>query len=550
MLTSLIFALATTVPTALAQDSGICITSANVPDTVAQAIEIIGADLVSSRSLSFGSGRFTALAFDQTINGFPVENARARIVFDNSFGQVVLVTALVAPEPAAQAQILFTDRDASLAAAGWAQIDQPQLIYFWDQSHEPTLTWRVSVNNQDKANFEGQSFYFDVQTGQLVHAKNDVISCGPIKPLKGNISAMATPGTLPDIDKNPQTLQGAANIFLTDGVRTIIEADHAGDYVLDFRDPLNLSAQLKSRWVSVIDTDGNNLKLTQMVPPDMDFVLGDLSEFQTAQINAFIGTNASHDFYTERSRWKDLDYQIPATVNIDAACNAFYYNNTINFFRQNGSCVNTAYSTVVAHEYGHFVVNQLGLTQAAFGEGYSDALAIMIFKTHILGEHFVITGGDVRNVRDDVVTFPCSGGFHRCGMVLGGIWCNIIDGYRNSYGDETGTALARQLFVDWSLVTLGAGWTRDSANPYTAYEIQTIGNPDDEAIFKEAFERHGIAWPPCLADLDFDGVADSVDFLLFLDWYSTGDARADFNHDATIDARDFLAFLNAFNSPC
>lgn len=547
MITSLICALATTVPV---QDPGLCITSANAPQTVAKAIEIIGADLVNTRALNLASGRFTALAFDQLINGIPVESARARIVVDNAFGQVVLVTALVAPEPADEARIIFTQQDAARVASGWANAEQPELVYFWDQTEEPTLTWRVAVNNQDIANFEAHSLYLDVESGKLVHSRNDVISCGVTAPVDGNVSGMATPGTLPDIPENPQTLQGATNIFLSDGIRTIIEANSYGDYFLDIEDPLNLTAELESRWVNVIDIAESDISVTQQVPPDVDFVLGDLSEFQTAQLNAFIGTNNAHDFFTNRSDWDGLDAQVPATVNIDSACNAFFYNGTINFFREKSSCVNTAYSTVVAHEYGHFVVNQLGLTQAAFGEGYSDALAIMIFKTHILGEHFFISGGDVRNVRDDIETYPCSGGFHRCGMVLGGIWWNILDGYRNQYGDETGTALARQLFVDWSLITIGAGWTRDAANPYTAYEVQTIGNPDDDAIFDNAFERQGITWPPCLADLDYDGTVNTIDFVLFLNLYSTSDPRADFNHDSRIDTLDVLTFLRSFNSPC
>ena len=55
---------------------------------------------------------------------------------------------------------------------------------------------------------------------------------------------------------------------------------------------------------------------------------------------------------------------------------------------------------------------------------------------------------------------------------------------------------------------------------------------------------------PCPADLNADGVVNSQDFVLFLNWFVAGDQQADFDRDGTINSQDFIAFLNAFVAGC
>ncbi|GIK17855.1 MAG: hypothetical protein DYG93_04285 [Leptolyngbya sp. PLA2] len=54
----------------------------------------------------------------------------------------------------------------------------------------------------------------------------------------------------------------------------------------------------------------------------------------------------------------------------------------------------------------------------------------------------------------------------------------------------------------------------------------------------------------CLADFNGDTTVNTLDFLAFLNAYTSGDPRADFNGDTVINTLDVLAFLNAFTSPC
>lgn len=54
----------------------------------------------------------------------------------------------------------------------------------------------------------------------------------------------------------------------------------------------------------------------------------------------------------------------------------------------------------------------------------------------------------------------------------------------------------------------------------------------------------------CRADINGDGVINTLDFVEFLNAFSTGDDLADWNDDGTINTLDFLAYLNDFNAGC
>jgi hypothetical protein len=58
------------------------------------------------------------------------------------------------------------------------------------------------------------------------------------------------------------------------------------------------------------------------------------------------------------------------------------------------------------------------------------------------------------------------------------------------------------------------------------------------------------ACPPCPADFNTDGAANSQDFFDFLTAFFASDPSADFNHSGAIDSQDFFDFLTAFFAGC
>jgi hypothetical protein len=293
------------------------------------------------------------------------------------------------------------------------------------------------------------------------------------------------------------TLSGNADFTDTDGNFNI---SHGGNTNVTITADFDIG-----KWCNINNEAGSVLDESGTATPGVEAVLTfnqTPSEFETAQVNAFIHTGKIHNFITDRSSWTGMDFVCTTNVNINSSCNAFFDGNSINFYRAAGGCNNTAYTTVVAHEYGHYVVNRLGLSQGAFGEGFGDVCAEMLYDTGVVGENFFTNGDNIRDNDNTIRTYPCSGAVHFCGQLLGGVWWHTREEFGDTYGSQAGLAEAQQLFVDWMLITSG-GSGDNSAHPGTAIEMLTVDD-DDGNIFNGtpnyddlglAFDQHTIPYP-------------------------------------------------------
>ena len=63
------------------------------------------------------------------------------------------------------------------------------------------------------------------------------------------------------------------------------------------------------------------------------------------------------------------DFSARANVNLNATCNAYYDGSSTNYFLPGGGCVNTCYSTVVNHEFGHWMNDLYGTGNGPDGMG-------------------------------------------------------------------------------------------------------------------------------------------------------------------------------------
>jgi Zn-dependent metalloprotease len=113
---------------------------------------------------------------------------------------------------------------------------------------------------------------------------------------------------------------------------------------------------------------------------------------------------------------------IVPTVNIASTCNAYYTGNTINFYSAGGGCANTAFSTVIAHEWGHGLDERYGGISNTVAEGVSEAIGdfigMYLVDSPLLGSGFQTAGvalrrGDNTNVYPFATTSP-----HGAGQVL------------------------------------------------------------------------------------------------------------------------------------
>jgi Zn-dependent metalloprotease len=483
-----------------------------------------GLDLRIDRIDSVSFGKFTVFAYRQYMDGVPVDGGIARVLVrnpahDRETFRVVYAGAKLATRPAggfepdaldgAQALALMQAHPLYRNLPSWTL---PELtVYFGEGDGDwgvARRAWTFVAEqpdlNQPPAKWR---FFVDAATGRLLHARSEILHID----VTGQVRGYGSPGMNPDIASNPPTLLPIS------GVRVAISGggsgftDPSGNFVIAHpgSTPVNVSAGLTNgQWTSITDNSGTaitseTLSITPGTPGA--FTLNPTpTEFVTAQVNAFRHvTNTRNFFKGLQPSFTGLDAPLPANVNLTSTCNAFYNGTSTNYYRFGGGCNNTAYSSVVAHEYGHHIVNRLGLSQGAFGEGFADVTSMLQFDDPIVGRNFTTSGGIVRNPETANQQYPCSStAVHTCGQILGGCWWEIRRSMTARYGSGPALTLTQGLWSSWALITIG-GIGVNSAHPQTAIEALTVDDDDGNlnngtpnyAQICDGFGQHNIQCP-------------------------------------------------------
>ncbi len=498
---------------------------------------VFGADPTSLhlvRTTEVSGGRFQCFSYEQRVLGLPVDPGYARILVRVGSGSEVVyaaarlldTTRMEFPEVQVSA-VSALDRvrkdDAYEHLSVWGDPELVVLSQVSDLVEEPVRVYRLTGRLDTVGAPRSFTFFVDAATGELVAVRDNVLHAD----VSGSVNGFATQGTVPDVPSNPPVstpvpgvivrIQGGATATtLEDGSFTI---PHPGT------DPVTVEVDLVGPFADVRTAQGTVLHEELMVSPpgpaDLLFN-GTPDEFGTAQVNVFLNVNKAHNFFTDRAPgFTSLDIPIECNVNIALSCGGTFESTTpsLGFFHEGGGCPNAGYSSVVIHEYAHFIVDRLGLVQGAFGEGYADSLAMLILDDPVIGRDFLGAGNHLREPLVDNIQYPCpGGGIHTCSQVLSGVWFRIKQAFEAQAG-AAGVADAYQLFVDWSLLTLG-GDGDDAAHPMTAIEVLTVDDDDGDLSngtphlleICSAFSAHSIPCPsiPGLVFEYPDGLSDVV----------------------------------------
>src|SRR5690606_28000536 len=129
---------------------------------------------------------------------------------------------------------------------------------------------------------------------------------------------------------------------------------------------------------------------------------------------------------------------ITPTVNITSTCNAYYTGNTINFYQAGGGCANTAFSTVIAHEWGHGLDERFGgisnTNADGVSEGWGDIIGMYQVDSPMLGSGLQTAGVALRR-GDNTFVYPYSGSSpHAAGQVWMGFAWRLRENLRATYG--------------------------------------------------------------------------------------------------------------------
>lgn len=493
-------------------------------------------ELRLQRQSRLGQGNATIFAYRQFMDGLPVEGSAARLLVSPqppyfvSYGGFRLARRPHGGFP--PDQINANDALNSVTSSSdYGQLPnwtQPTLVvYFDDDLKDAVRAWKFSGYDLSAPQPEAYTFFVSAADGSLVRARNEIYEEGT-QDITGFVQALGSPGVYPATDGHPATTLDVPYARVSDASGVVTYSGDDGSYAASSEGllPASITVDLESPWIKLQDETAPIISETatlDTVPAQRDFFFNpDAAESLTAQVDTFLHVNLTHDFWkAHQPEFTDIDFQMPANVNRPANCNAFFtpVGPSLNFLSAGSGCVNSAYSTVVSHEYGHFVVDRLGLFQGAFGEGFSDSVDLMMYDDPIIGRDFFGPGTSVRDIANAHQRYPCWGENHQCGQVLAGVWWDLNLKMQDLLGAQDGLDYTRQLFTDWAMITVG-GSGHNSAHPQTAIEVLAVddddgnlanGSPHEEQICA-AFALHNIACPSACTDIQRMRVTCRSDF--------------------------------------
>ena len=189
-------------------------------------------------------------------------------------------------------------------------------------------------------------------------------------------------------------------------------------------------------------------------------------------------------------------------VGVAGTCNAFYNGPSINFYSSGGGCNNTAFSTVVHHEFGHHVVATGGSGQGAYGEGMGDVIGALISETSALGVGFSTCTTGIRNALNNCIfdlagCSTCGSAIHACGQLLSGCVWNTMLNLQTS-DPATYKTLIRNMAVNSILLHTGTTIAGDITVDFLTLDDNN-GNINDGtphySQINDGFTLHGLPGP-------------------------------------------------------
>lgn len=331
----------------------------------------------------------------------------------------------------------------------------------------PRLAWMITVGSKEKQNGLPIRWMYVVAADTVSPELLDKWTLVHQGDISGTIQGWATPGLGPDADYNPEQIFPTEDDYVDASSGQQTTTDENGSFLFKDHDTTFVSAKLAGPWVHVYDLGGSDEEVSGWFEPGVPGTLTfnpSQIENAAAEVNAAKWVNDFRDYILLIDpSYNLMNFQVLSWVNDYDTCNAYYYGAGIVFFQSGGGCVNTAYSTVITHEEGHWANDEAGSGNGpdGFGEGAADTWALYVTNTMngntddpLLGRDFygpwtyVRTGQNTRAFCGD--SNPgCYGEVHDDGEVLMGALWKVRDWFKYLSGPNTGNAVANSLLVSW-----------------------------------------------------------------------------------------------------
>lgn len=408
----------------------------------------------------FSFPTITYFSAEQMVDGLPVEGSLLRATF--SEGKLLTLHGNVFPEVAESSLQQRTTPDGEVATARVVSVSNwGAKASFVTKAKWVFLnqTWR-RVQEVSKPGEEDRYLVSHLQ----IWRQRNVLDVAP------QVSGQAVGR---GVFMNPLVTGNNLNVlplsFLTlnqtGGAPT--QSDLFGNFLLSSASfPTTASASLaQGAFVQVQNLQGATLSFSQTfsAPSSSAQILFNPTgnqEFDTAQVNAFFHVNlVRYWLETQGIQPAGIHQAIPARVNDPAnICNALYNPGSapalifgVGSTNPLSSCANAAMDTLIHHEYGHFVDDQIGgITDAGLSEGWGDTLPAFLTGQPLLAEGFYPTSAQtyIRSA-DNQISYPISGRGenHFLGQSFSGFAWELRQNAVNLLGNDLGSSVANFLVL-------------------------------------------------------------------------------------------------------
>ena len=394
--------------------------------------------------------KFTLLGYSQVVDGIPVFRGTLKLLMRNEPGfPLVLASSDVRNVGEFPATLAARPTLGNLDRAVWSkeamdvgagQLSDAHLVIFAgadDVAATPTLAVSFIVERGTPDNSLSKRLYVvDATTGRVLFEEEQVCNVDITGMVQGyattgwgaDACAAEVPAPMPYATISYPGGSVYANLL---GAFTVPNAG-TGSLALTS----NLAAA--GRYFKVTNIAGTASTLTNTVASggNTSFMHNstNATEQERSQVNAYNHSNVVRDFILAANpNYPTVSTQEGASafqinVNLASTCNAYYDGPSINFYLAGGGCNNTAFSTVVHHEYGHHMVATGGSGQGAYGEGLGDVVGALISETSQLALGFQTCASGIRNASNacqysSTGCSSCGSEIHACGQLISGcVW--------------------------------------------------------------------------------------------------------------------------------
>jgi hypothetical protein len=416
-----------------------------------------------------GSSDKYCASFRQVIRGVPVVSGSVHVLMDLE-GRALSIESSAVPGPelartppvraaasagseALRAFSRIAGSEGTISGSARLVLDQ----VFDNGGLRATLAWEVDVFGAGTDGIpRGLRLRIADADLSLTSREELVHSCD----VTGTVFVLTTPGTLPDTAANPTVQAPIAHVQVTSAQGSAV-TDINGNFNIagasaplavsvgfegPFTTSTNAQAPLYSLQTNLNSSSGNSIVMNSPAQP-----------LYTAEANSMTWIGRLRD-YVRAVNPSDAtaDFDALSNLNLAQTCNAYYAGSSVNFFAAGGGCVNTAYSTVIAHEMGHWlnVRYNSGNGGDGFGEGNADNWATYLTDQPVVGDGFFGNGSIIRtglNTRPFCgdTAGGCYGEVHADGEVLLGALWKVRSRLKAALGSSAGQAAADVFFNSW-----------------------------------------------------------------------------------------------------